>query len=80
LGKVRTEIVKRTARDLTQRYPDKFSANFEANKKLMSEVFGLNSKRLRNRVAGYATRLKRVEDARKALAAKTEVAEEITRE
>jgi small subunit ribosomal protein S17e len=76
LGKVRTEIVKRTARDLMQKYPDKFIGDFEANKKAVSEVFALNQKRLRNRVAGYATRLKRVEEARNALAATTEVAEE----
>jgi small subunit ribosomal protein S17e len=80
LGKVRTEIVKRTARDLMQRYPEKFTADFEANKKAVSEVFGLNQKRLRNRVAGYATRLKRVEEARNALAATTEVAEETVSE
>ena len=80
MGKVRTEIVKRTARDLFQRHPDKFTADFEANKKAVSEYFGLNSKRLRNRVAGYATRLKRVEEARKAIAASTEVAEETSSE
>jgi len=61
LGKVRTEIVKRTARDMLQRYPDKFTTDFEVNKKGMSDV-------LRNRVAGYTTRLKRVEAAKNALA------------
>jgi small subunit ribosomal protein S17e len=80
LGKVRTEIVKRTARDLMQRYPEKFTADFEANKKAVSEVFDLNQKRLRNRVAGYATRLKRVEEARNALVATAEVAEETVSE
>jgi small subunit ribosomal protein S17e len=68
LGKVRTEIVKRTARDMLQRYPDKFTTDFEVNKKVMSEVFELDQKRLRNRVAGYTTRLKRVEAAKNALA------------
>ena len=76
MGKVRTEIVKRTARDLMERYPDKFSADFEANKKIVGEAFATESKRLRNRVAGYATRLKRVEAARNALAVSAEVVEE----
>ncbi len=76
LGKVRTEIVKRTARDMLQRYPDKFTVDFETNKKAVSEAFGLDQKKLRNKVAGYTTRLKRVEAAKNALAATEEVSEE----
>lgn len=76
MGKVRTEMVKRTARELLERYPDKLTADFEANKKVVSELFGVDQKRLRNRVTGYATRLKRVEAARQALAATAEVVEE----
>ena len=73
MGKVRTETVKRTARDLMERYPDRFTADFEANKKAIAEVFTPDSKRLRNRVAGYATRIRIVEEARKNLEAATEV-------
>ncbi len=69
MGKVRTEMVKRAARSLMERYPDKFTTDFEANKKAIAEMFDLDAKRLRNKVAGYATRLKRVEDARNALEA-----------
>jgi len=76
MGKVRTEMVKRTARELLERDPDKFTADFEANKKVVSGLFASDQKRLRNRVTGYVTRLKRVEAARQALAATSEVAEE----
>jgi len=73
MGKVRTEMVKRTARELMERYPDRLTADFEANKKAIAEFFPLDTKRLRNRVAGYATRLRIVEEARKNLETATEV-------
>lgn len=61
MGKVRTELVKRIARDLLDRYPDKFTTDFENNKKLVKSLTDISSTRLRNRVAGYATRLLAVE-------------------
>ncbi len=57
MGKVRTEHVKRTARKLVQRFPDKFTTDFENNKKLVEEFTNLSSTKLRNRIAGYVTRL-----------------------
>jgi small subunit ribosomal protein S17e len=57
LGKVRTEQVKRIARELLDRYPSKFSADFEKNKKLVDEYTNISSIKLRNRVAGYTARL-----------------------
>ncbi len=69
MGKVRTEIVKRMARDLLSRYPDRFTTDFEENKRAASEVIIFKTKRLRNRVAGYITSLKRMEVKRAAKAA-----------
>ncbi|MCW4034471.1 MAG: 30S ribosomal protein S17e [Candidatus Bathyarchaeota archaeon] len=57
MGKVRTEQVKRVARELLEKYPSKFSANFEANKKLVNDYTNISSIKLRNRVAGYVSRL-----------------------
>jgi len=54
---VRTEQVKRIARELLNRYPNKFTADFENNKKLVEAYTNISSVKLRNRVAGYATRL-----------------------
>jgi len=55
LGKVRPEHVKRIAKELVQRFPDKFTTNFENNKKLVNEFTNLSSTKLRNRIAGYVT-------------------------
>jgi small subunit ribosomal protein S17e len=57
LGKVRTEQVKRIARQLLDKYPNKFSADFENNKKLVNTLTNISSTKLRNRVAGYTARL-----------------------
>ncbi len=57
MGKVRPEHVKRIAKRLVQRFPDKFTTNFENNKKLVEEFTNLSSTKLRNRIAGYVTRL-----------------------
>jgi small subunit ribosomal protein S17e len=65
LGKVRTETVKRAARELIERFPDKFTNEYEANKTAVNEVLIAPSKKLRNLIAGYVTRLK-VTDAKKA--------------
>jgi len=74
LGKVRIETVKRTSRELLRRYPDRFSGEFESDKQAVNELVITQSKRLRNRIAGYITRLKVVEAER---AAATQGSEEI---
>jgi len=56
-GKVRTELVKKIARELVKRFPDKFTTDFETNKKLVESLTNISSTKLRNRVAGYITRL-----------------------
>jgi small subunit ribosomal protein S17e len=57
LGKVRTVLVKRLSRELVERYPDSFSTDFEQNKGVVDELLTNTTKRLRNRIAGYVTRL-----------------------
>jgi small subunit ribosomal protein S17e len=49
--------VKRIARELVERFPDKFTTDFETNKKLVESLTNISSTKLRNRVAGYITRL-----------------------
>jgi small subunit ribosomal protein S17e len=57
LGKVRTVLVKRLARELVDRYHDSFSTDFDQNKEVLDELLTNTTKRLRNRIAGYITRL-----------------------
>ncbi|MDR0460516.1 MAG: 30S ribosomal protein S17e [Nitrososphaerota archaeon] len=56
LGKVKTEQIKRTGKELMTRFPNKFSSNFEENKKLVNALISDTTTRVRNKVAGYITR------------------------
>jgi small subunit ribosomal protein S17e len=57
LGKVRTELVKRVAIELIDKYPKSFNTEFDHNKKFLTELNVGISKKMRNKVAGYATRV-----------------------
>ena len=61
MGKRRTSSVSRIAARLIKDYPDRFTNNYDENKKLLDELIYFPSKVLRNKVAGYIIRLKRSE-------------------
>ena len=60
MGKVRPTVVKRTARKLLTKYPDVFTDSFEENKKIVDQLIEYQSKRVRNRIAGYITHLVKI--------------------
>jgi len=60
MGKVRIGVVKRTARRLITMYPDLFTEDFEHNKRAVANLVETPSKKLRNQIAGYVTRLVRL--------------------
>lgn len=53
---IKPAYVKKTARLLMERYPDAFGRDFEHNKELVDELTNIESKSVRNRIAGYVTR------------------------
>ena len=55
MGNVRTDQVKRTAKELVRRFPDKFSDNFENNKRLVNLLLQGTTMKIRNQIAGYIT-------------------------
>ncbi|MCG2890053.1 MAG: 30S ribosomal protein S17e [Acidilobus sp.] len=72
MGKVRTSLVKRTARELLAKYPDLFTEDFQHNKKVVSQLTVWSSKKLRNQVAGYVTSLVKLQKKRQQLKATEE--------
>jgi small subunit ribosomal protein S17e len=56
LGNVRTEQIKRTAKELMKRFPDKFSINFENNKHSVKSLVTGGTPKVLNQIAGYITR------------------------
>jgi small subunit ribosomal protein S17e len=55
LGSVRTEQIKRTANELIRRFPDKFSHDFESNKRVVDTLIIGATIKVRNQIAGYIT-------------------------
>jgi len=52
---IKPAYVKKTAKLLMERYPNAFGSDFEHNKEIVTETTNIESKNVRNRVAGYIT-------------------------
>jgi small subunit ribosomal protein S17e len=57
MGNIRTSFIKRTSKELVENYEGKFTTDFEENKKLVEEFTTVSTKHLRNKIAGYVTRI-----------------------
>jgi len=53
LGQVKNVFIKHLAKRLIEKYPDKFTKDFEKNKEELDKLIRLESKKVRNKVAGY---------------------------
>ena len=56
MGNIRPSFIKSRAIKLVETYPDQFNDDFENNKEKVSEFTDVESKRMRNWIAGYITR------------------------
>lgn len=59
MGRIKTQFIKRTSNDLLTRHSDKFTTDFEQNKIVVGQVTDVQSKKVRNIIAGYLSRLVR---------------------
>jgi len=57
MGRIRQTYIKRAARRLLERYPDKFSTDYKQNRRALEGLASIESKPLRNKIAGYITTL-----------------------
>lgn len=55
MGKVKTEQIKRVGKELLTRFPDKFSSNFDENKRMVGALTKGTTTKVRNQIAGYIT-------------------------
>ncbi len=56
MGNIRHSNIKRITLRLIENYGDKLTTDFDANKPLVAKYTTIESKVIRNRVAGYVTR------------------------
>ena len=56
MGRIKSTAIKSLARDIVSGHGDRFTTNFDKNKKIIGEVKDIKSKKIRNVVAGYITK------------------------
>lgn len=57
MGRIKTLMIKRVTHDLVKKHGDRFTTDFYQNKKIIDELVESQSKKLKNIVTGYTTRL-----------------------
>lgn len=57
MGRVRTKTVKKASRVIIEKYYNRLTLDFDTNKRIAEEVAIIQSKRLRNKIAGFTTHL-----------------------
>ena len=57
MGRIKTALVKRVTNELVKRYGSELKTDYHENKAVVEKYVELSSKKLRNVIAGYATRL-----------------------
>ena len=57
MGRIKTALVKRISNDLVSEYSEEFSTEFKENTKIAERYIEFPSKKLRNVIVGYVTRL-----------------------
>ncbi|MFC5367327.1 30S ribosomal protein S17e [Salinirubrum litoreum] len=55
---IKPKYVKQLGTILLERYPQAFNTDFETNKESVAKLTNVESKSVRNRIAGYVTRKK----------------------
>jgi small subunit ribosomal protein S17e len=55
---IKPKYVKKTGKLLLEQYPRAFTTDFERNKESVAKLTDIDSKSVRNRIAGYVTRQK----------------------
>lgn len=63
MGRIKTMLIKRVTNQLMDEHGDVFTTEFSKNKALVEEHAEIPSKKIRNVIAGYTTRLKKKQQA-----------------
>lgn len=72
MGRIKTALIKRVTFKLLEGHKDKFTMDFTKNKGLVEQFTNVTSKKIRNIIAGYLTRLTKHKDRERPRAATKE--------
>lgn len=65
MGRIKTKLIKRMTLGLYKEFRDKFKKTFKENKEIVEKLADFPSKKMRNVVAGYITRLIKSQEKQK---------------
>ena len=57
MGRIKTQLIKRISNELVSTHRSELKESFEDNKAVTSKLTDIKSKKLRNSIAGYISRL-----------------------
>ncbi len=57
MGRIKTKLIKRIAKEIFSRYTNELNEDFDKNKAVIGRHTDVISKKMRNTVCGYVTRL-----------------------
>ena len=57
MGRVKTQLIKRTTWELYRKHSQNFSQDFAENKPILAKYAAIPCKKIRNSIAGYLARL-----------------------
>ena len=61
MGRIKTTFIKSISIQFVEQHKDKITTDFEKNKEVIGKILDIPSKKLRNVIAGYVTRLAKKE-------------------
>lgn len=61
MGRIKTKLMKRVTLNVYSKHSEEVSKEFENNKEILSKFVELPSKKMRNVIAGYLTRLRKAD-------------------
>lgn len=62
MGRIKTKQIKRLTQRFIREHKGEISSDFTGNKKVVDQFAEIRSKKLRNTIAGYVTRLSKTEE------------------
>ena len=62
VGRIKTKKIKRDTQKIFGEIKDQLTGNYDENKKIVTQKYDIQSKKLRNIISGYCTRLKKGEN------------------
>jgi small subunit ribosomal protein S17e len=57
MGRIKTQLIKRISNKLIKEHRNEFKKDFKENKEIVAKLADIQSKKIRNIIAGYVTRL-----------------------